>query len=208
MTVSPVSVRWIVTGSARCGTSLVLQMIDALGFGVTGAYPSFEDAAGLCPEMPGLSGYRDRFVKILDIDRAVTRVSPSIDLQVVWIRRRSRLEQAKSYLKTISVLQPDLRLRTAGIDRLERALVISDAKIDATLRANCPHALRLVFEDVLADPYDAAGKIAGWLEERAGHPPEAKRLRAAIDTVRKRDPNCYAGMLEAQLLRERAERRP
>lgn len=96
----------LVCGHGRCGSSLVMQMLEAGGFPVYGEYPAFE------PEDVGFG--RD-MESLLHIGKAVKILDPQISAwpkrfiaRVIWLSRDPK-QQAKSQLKFLKTCNPELR---------------------------------------------------------------------------------------------------
>ena len=173
----------VVSGFGRCGSSLVMQMLHAAGFPVTGDYPSFECEEynmGVVPPPAGAS-------KILNLD---CTPPPGGPYRWIWLDR-SPTQQAKSQAKLLREL--------AGI-RMSRQKVRAMACSYAPGRQDSFKAMRrlggpilvLSFEGLVSNPRNAAESIAafvscGNIEEMAG-------------VVRKRGPECLPYLLEAELV--------
>src|SRR5271163_1780808 len=86
----------VVTGFGRCGSSLVMQMLHAAGFPVTGEYPSFEceeyHFGGVAPPA-GAS-------KILNLD---CEAPPGGPYRWIWLDRNPA-QQVKSQAKLLREL--------------------------------------------------------------------------------------------------------
>src|SRR5690242_18079420 len=89
----------IVSGLGRCGTSLVMQMLDAGGIPCHGPFPAYE------PDDVGVG--RD-LAKLLAIPKAFKMIDPHRDalfpsmqgVRVIWIDRDFE-EQARSQVKMV-----------------------------------------------------------------------------------------------------------
>lgn len=99
----------IVAGFGRCGSSLVMQMLHAAGFPVTGEYPSFErdeyNTGGLSPPA-GAS-------KILNLE---CNPPPAGAYRWVWLDR-SPAQQAKSQAKFLLELS-GIRMSRRDVRRM------------------------------------------------------------------------------------------
>ena len=119
----------IVSGQARCGTSLVMQMLEACGLRCAGEYPSFES-----PESNHMARALDpawlaqfEAVKILDPHRSEFAPWPD-GTHVVWMDRDPH-QQARSAVKMVTMF--------SGRRFPESAV----AKIAASFVADRPEAL-------------------------------------------------------------------
>lgn len=143
----------LICGHGRCGTSMVMQMLAAGGYPVAGGWPDYEpDEVGFSTFDPEwLAAQHGRAVKLLDPQER--RLGPG-NYRAVWLSRRPR-EQARSALKILGAAAPRNRVRAMAAQYpgdTRRALAVLH-------RAGAHPILRLSFEGILADPFDAAEKI-------------------------------------------------
>ena len=175
----------IVAGFGRCGSSLVMQMLHAASFPVTGEYPSFECEeynAGGQPPTAGAS-------KILNID---CNPPPGGPYRWIWLDR-SPAQQAKSQAKL---------LRELGGIRMARSDVRAMACSYGLARRECFEIMRriggpvlgLSFEQLVLDPRGAAAKIGEFVG--------CMEIERMARVVRKRKPECLPYLLEAELVAE------
>lgn len=180
----------IVAGLGRCGSSLVMQMLNAAGIPTTGEYPSFEDDRVnlLSTESLWSGEFKGRAVKILDPHRRDLHLN---GCRVIWLRRNER-QQARSIVKFFEAAtgRECIQNRSA-LRKLERSLVDDAQACKRVLRANKGPWMELSFEDLILKPQAAAQRLA---EFTGG---DAETMAAV---VRKRGVECYPGLLEIDLL--------
>lgn len=82
----------VICGFGRCGSSLVMQMLNAGGFPVTGEYPAFEDERYATEQQKAPTGVA---IKILDPHKFTP---PPGNYRWLWLDRDLR-QQAKSQVK-------------------------------------------------------------------------------------------------------------
>ena len=179
----PVHPPVIVAGFGRCGSSLVMQMLHAAGFPVTGEYPSFECEEYNAGGMPPPAGAS----KVLNLEY---NPPPGGPYRWVWLDR-SPAQQAKSQAKM---------LRELGGVRVSRKFVRAlacgygpgrRASFEVMRRLGGP-ILVLSFEQLVLDPRGAAEQLAAFTGcDHAG-------VMAGV--VRKRKPECLPDLLEVHLL--------
>lgn len=181
----------IVSGLSRCGTSLVMQMLQAGGVDVTGEHPAFELVEFTGPrELAFLSRFRGRAVKIIDPYLFDWRGAP--ELKVIWLDR-DPVEQAKSQIKFGAwVANLPVKQTRSLLRQWTRSLRKDRPKCLALFKALGCELLSLSFESLVQEPLAAARCLA---EFTGAAPAEAM---AAV--VRPRGPECYPGLLEVELL--------
>lgn len=187
----------IVCGLGRCGSSLTMQMLKAGGIACLGDAPAFEpeevnihrDMAKLLPKLEGMAA------KILDPQRS--KWPHCSGLRVIWLDR-DRKEQAKSQLKMVETFGGVKIPRRSRAIRAMAASLIPDREECMDLFADIGaivHKLR--FEDILANPNEAARGIISFLELSIN---PAKMASA----VRERGHECQPDMAMEYLLVEEA----
>lgn len=173
----------IVSGFGRCGSSLVMQMLYAADFPVSGDYPSFECEEYNMGGQPPPAGAS----KILNLE---CNPPPGGPYRWIWLDR-SHAQQAKSQAKLLRELA-GIRMSRHQV----RAMACSYApgRVDSfeVMRRLGGPILELSFERLVSNPRNAAESIAvfvgcGKIEEMAG-------------AVRKRGPECLTYLLEAELV--------
>lgn len=187
----------VVSGLARCGTSLMMRMLHAGGIEpycepdkVGNSYETSRSIA-----LPGRSDWleecRGKAVKLLGPDRFTPPLSLACD--VIWMDRDVR-EQARSQLKFQAVNRPDAdcsaRNRRFRMSRLRR-----ERKTCLRLFRRMPRArVHLTrFEDVITDPVAAAVPLVEFLGLDRERGFTAARMAFQ---VRKREPDCLPYMAE------------
>lgn len=191
----------IVAGFGRCGTSLVMQMLDAGGIPCLGWAPAFEDPRTKTTPPKGFWSVvvYGMAVKMLDPHRFGPTALPSVDIphRIIWLHRHHD-QQAKSIAKFSEVM---LGVAYSRDQRraLERQLLADRAKVRHLLAGR--KVLAMGFEDLLRNPTGAAADIGKFI----GQPFDA--LRAAAQ-VRQRGPECAPDLsMELQLMRGAADAR-
>ncbi|MDR6953834.1 hypothetical protein J2X65_003197 [Ancylobacter sp. 3268] len=178
-----------VAGLGRCGTTMVMAMLDRGGFPVGDVAPDYESCTPMVAgkvSAEALAPFRGQAVKWLDptisIPPAGTRAVS------IWLDR-DFTEQAKSQLKLCGILPSRRKVR--GI----AAMLRSDSERARRAVAGCGPVLPMSFERILAQPLIEAQRICGFLGKLD--------VTRAAATVRRRGPECLPDLLlEARLLRE------
>lgn len=179
----------VVCGFGRCGSSLVMQMLQVGGFPVTGEYPAFEDERFSTEQQKAPAGVA---IKVLDPH---VFTPPPGKYRWLWLDRDPR-QQAKSQVKFMR--------KVVGVP-CGKETVLPLAKSYERDRPACMEVIRrlggpvleLRFEYVINSPRSAAVDI----EVFAGCRDREKM--AAV--VRKRSTLCLPYLLEEELLREACE---
>lgn len=173
----------IVAGFGRCGSSLVMQMLHATDFPVTGEYPSFECEEYQTGELAPPAGAS----KILNLD---CETPPGGPYRWIWLDRNPA-QQAKSQAKLLRELG-GIRMSRKSVRAMACNYAPSRrASFDVMHRLGGP-VLVLSFEQIVQDPATAAKQIA----EFVGCSGAGKM--AAV--VRRRGPECLPYLLEAELV--------
>lgn len=146
----------LVCGFARCGSSLVMQMLDAGGVPTVGEYPAFEDdRTGLERDPEWISRQRGKALKLLDPQYPNGRLMPG-DYRIIWLDRDPR-QQSRSQAKFAHLLM-GLPINRKGRRALARSYA-TDLPVALKILIDRGPVLRLRFEDILADPAAAARRI-------------------------------------------------
>lgn len=174
----------VVSGFGRCGSSLVMQMLDAGGVPCLGKYPSFEAHDMVRP---------GQAVKILDPQRAdPTPYAIPPDARVIFLTRDPS-EQARSLAKFTSIM---VGLSYSRDQRRALAVQLRDDWRHARSAIGSRPLLVLSFESLLALPLVCARKLAEFVGGEFD-------VGAAARQVRPRTPECAAGMdMEIALMKE------
>lgn len=181
----------LVSGLARCGTSLMMQMLSAGGWPVfdseVATWPGFEHPIALGD---GGEPRGDGLLKWLDPQR----VLPPVGVRGSILLRRNSKQQAKSHLKFLSAVGvpvggADWRKLAASFDR---DLPLAHAELSRS-----GPVFGVTFEALVADPRRVLGDISRWI----GRPLD---LDAAASQMRARPTGgaCLPYLLEAQLVTE------
>ena len=146
-----------VAGLGRCGTTMVMTMLDAGGFPVAGPRPSYEPRdvwrAGR-PDMDWLAAQAGRAVKWIDPTRHFTLPGRMPVKPVVILLERKPREQARSQLKLLGAQGMGRHAEKA----MERSIRRDSPVMRAQLRGSAFVHI-IAFEDVLENPYWAARKL-------------------------------------------------
>lgn len=188
----------IVAGLGRCGTSLVMRMLDAAGVSTIGDRPDWECMATQMQLEDDPAGWavaiRGRAVKLLDAHRY--EIPQLGDFDLIWLYRDER-EQAKSGLKLasamFSTIKPDRKQARAWAAGLRRD---APRAVKALEAAGPPRTLALRFEHILGDPFMSALKICRFLGLENADP------REMASQVISRGPECLPYLLELSLVDE------
>lgn len=190
----------LICGFGRCGTSLMMQMLEAGGYPISGEYPAFEDFVS----QPGKSDpstwprYVGRAVKVLDPQ--IAPLPTGIPLRAIWLDR-NHIQQSNSQAK--------LARQWMGLEfgRAGRRKLIASYKRDLPLALSALRAVnalviaRLSFEDLIRAPWQSALTI----NDAVGGDLDITAM-AAVAIPRETD--CLPFMLEeALVLRHVDERR-
>lgn len=171
----------LVSGFGRCGTSLVMQMLEVAGMPMTGEYPSFETPMVLPTN--GLIGkfmaqHTGHAVKVLDPHRGYIPQGPAY--RIIWIDRDVK-QQAKSHRKFVREMsgvrigrRAEAAVRDSYLTDRPRAL----ANL-AVVGSKAPLMLR--FKDLIEQPLDEAMKIVRHLD--LCHPEEAEAMAERMASV-------------------------
>lgn len=149
----------IVTGLGRCGTTMVMTMLDAGGFPVSGPRPSYEVPAAFGPgraDPVWIEAQAGRAIKVIDPTACPITRHPFSTPPVVICLKRDAKQQAKSQLR---FADPDHRWPPHQIGAMKRSLEQDTPRMVAALRTLTPHLYVLPFETVLASPYGAAALL-------------------------------------------------
>jgi hypothetical protein len=188
----------LVCGFGRCGSSVIMQMLEAGGHRITGLPPAYEHAAGSMTSFDPqwIARQHGTAVKVLDPHRPHLRFSAGY-YRIIWAYR-NRQEQALSQAKFVNVM--------LGLP-IDRTLVKDLAK---SYRKDQPAAIRklsrlgfvlpIAYEQTLRTPRAVASEIARFCDL----PPESVSAMAGV--VIPRDSKCAPGFeVEIALLNKSKE---
>ena len=182
----------VVTGSSRCGTSLMMRMLHAGGVpvycepGNVGISFETNQAVRLPAAHAWLNECEGKAVKILE---PTTFRPPSGPTYRFILMQRDVWEQAKSQVKFLRVVGGIRAVRMEDVPRLARGLVQDYPKMLEFLQG-LGLVLPLRFEEVLAEP----GLMARTVQAFLGRPLDTDKMAAQVFP---RDPRCLKGLLEA-----------
>jgi hypothetical protein len=189
--------RTVVSGSGRCGTSLVMQMLAAGGMPCSGDWPAYEDVrlAGIdaAPDVD-LGG---RVTKILaPTMRGPGWVAACPPTDWIWVTRNIRqmtLSQVKYADHLFGVRYPGSSRR-----KLRDQLRDENHALPWEM-GRPPHRCLIVhFEEIIARPIWVAEVLASYLRI------SLVGLPAMASVVRPRSADCYPGLLEVELMSDEA----
>lgn len=189
----------VVAGAPRCGSSLVMRMLYVGGVDVVAnlGLQSFEDRR--CQAVPIPSSFMalcpGKAIKVLDPHRC--QLPRAFRYQLIWLSRTPH-EQARSMVKFMRAIGLAVPVGRTDLDRLAASIARDAEKFRQLQPQLSVTRLDLHFEDVLAEPRQAATQIATFL----GRPLDVVAMAAAV--VR-RSPVCFTGMLELDQLEARRE---
>jgi hypothetical protein len=183
----------IVSGLGRCGSSLVMQMLQAAGVPCVGHYPAFEEPESHPTSMTAdwLEARRGEAFKILDPQLSNIHLN-RLHAVVIFLQRDAG-QQAASMAKfgrMVMGLHSDRRHIRRLADSFRRDLPLARDKY-----AGLP-MLVLSFERLIVEPRFAAAAMAELLTTHGF----TFNADAAVNVVRMRSPDCYPGLLEIDLL--------
>lgn len=148
-----------VAGLGRCGTTMVMTMLDAGGFPVSGPRPSYEPSgvwnAGR-PDMPWMAAQAGRAVKWIDPTHHFTLPGRLEAKPVIILMERRPREQARSQVKLIGSMA--MKLGRPAEKAIERSIRRDTPIMRAQLRGSATVHI-IEFEDVLDDPSAAAREL-------------------------------------------------
>ena len=187
-----------VTGSTRCGTTLMMKMLAAGGCPVYADNPTSMETTKtlrLPRDTSWLTDCPGKAVKFLE----PLHCSPPATYRYrAILMLRDYTEQAKSQRKFMHVLQR-ASIPAAAIPKLARSIRQDIPKMRDLWQAR-GRLFQVHFEDVLRNPTLVADTIASYLEDLVTL--DVERMAAVVIP---RSPACYPGLLELeQLEKERA----
>ncbi len=177
----------IVCGFGRYGSSLVMQMLEAGGFPLTGEYPAFEDERSSMEQQKAPVGVA---IKVIDPHKFTPQPG---NYRWLWLDRDYR-QQAKSQLKFARAMMglpggKELIARFAKSYEKERPICME------VMRRLGGRVREMKFEYIINSPEAAAVDIGIF----AG----CRNRESMAKVVRPWSPLCLPNLLEIHLLRER-----
>ncbi len=177
----------LVSGLGRCGTSLMMQMLDAGGYPVFGSWPDYE--APIMRELPAnADGWRElaegKAIKVLDPHRWTP---PGGRYLAIWLDRDLN-QQVASQLKLIGEARSRQKRRAfaSGLARGRTSAVATLDRIGASV-------LRTSFEDLISRPHPTLERIDRFLGGGFD-------VEAMVRQIVPRSPRNYPGLLEHELV--------
>ena len=182
----------IVSGSGRCGSSMLMQMLDKAGIKCAGSYPDFEDPRGMQElDLDWLAGYEGA-VKILDPHRYLPAIR-LVDAKAIRLDR-DRKQQARSWCK---VSRDVVGRKPNREDALRVAKLLKQARkpgVQKLVDVTGSVPLFLTYESVVQHPRVNGEKIARFLGVDLD-------LGTMASQVISRPTTCLDGLLERDMVR-------
>lgn len=194
----------VVSGLARCGTSAMMQALQAAGLKCSGEYPSFEDDATCGKHIPNeyFAGYDA--VKVLDPHYCSFDKEPPI--AVLWMSR-DFTEQAKSQDKFVRLISPDVHAlgRRRGVTMKQMSRRLADEAVECGRLLNGIPKLVVEFDRLVTIPEEVCEEVAEFVQKFIPLPNPC----AMSGEIVKRDPACAPdiAMELAQIASQRARAR-
>lgn len=189
----------VVAGMGRCGTSLMMQMLAAGGVPCTGEWPAFESDLAMAGrfDAKAFDALGDCAVKL--VDPAPLKPGRLPNHVVIWLDR-SVPQQARSQIKFLrwngQRVEESRRTRLAFESGLRRERLGNRLSLGVPGRT---YSITASFEMLINYPRRTAREIALFLSAH-GWTVDADAM--ARQVVR-RQPDCYPGMMELELLAAR-----
>jgi hypothetical protein len=191
----------VVSGLARCGSSLTMQMLHAGGLRCAAEPPAFEDVDrfGLGCSVSWKLLQRYQAVKI--IEPHLIKIAPGADVAVIWLRRNP-FEQARSQIKLVKALAADVPSNAETVSRITQGILSDTVKAMAALKPCSRATLVLKFEELVGpERFAAAQKIADFVYATLHVQLPVATMAARILP---RGPECEPALaIESLLIRER-----
>ena len=193
-----------IAGLGRCGTTMVMRMLDRGGIPVAGPRPSYEDdhmrmMAPLAWRTGWVLEQAGKAVKWIDPQNAPLDWNTWTGGPVSFLLlRRDSEHQAKSSAKLVG-----MKLSKAGVAEMAQSLRTSQKKVEAYLES-AGNVYDAGFEWILKEPVQAAQKLAAICRKELG---KELDIEAAAAAVIRRTPWCAPDLaIEEFLLAEENER--
>lgn len=195
----------VVAGLGRCGTSLMMKMLDRGGIptycdhGNEGVSYETEKVIGLPAHNEWLHHCQGKAVKILDPH--IYRLPKEYSYRAIFLTRDFRqqaLSQVK-FLKKIALPGTGYSVRASNktLARQYMKTLPTDQKramyAITSLLETPAHMLTITFESIINEPLRAAIAIQDFFPDRE------LNVMAMANAVIKRSPDCYDGFLETQI---------
>ena len=173
-----------VCGHGRCGSSMVMQMLDAGGFPCFGDYPAYE------PEEVGIMRKPGELLPVIDgmaakiLDPQLTHWGTLPGVRVIWLDR-DRNEQGRSQVKFMEIIS-GMKIAGNAWKTLAASYSQDTRKALLALTASGATVLRLNFEDILTAPYASAVAISQHVKMDGPN----LDIKAMVNVVIPRSPKC------------------
>lgn len=169
-----------VAGLGRCGTTMMMTMLDAGGFPVTGPRPSYEPGdrwSNGAPDCAWIAAQGGKAVKWIDPTRCLTLPSLLDTRPVAILMERNLREQARSQIK---MLGPSVQtLGRRGEKAMERSIKRDTPIVRAKLSTSC-HLYRFQFEEVLLFPSRVAMMVQAIIARHFAAPFDTKAAASVV----------------------------
>ena len=158
----------LVAGLGRCGTTMMMTMLDAGGFPVTGPRPSYEPSERWRlgrPDPAWIGAQGGKAVKWIDPTKFRAGMRNLLPTEpVIILMERDPREQARSQVKLLAdMVEPDRHVAKA----MERSIRRDTPLVRAQMRAlGTVYPFR--FEDVLKAPLMVASQLRGIVDHHFG----------------------------------------
>jgi hypothetical protein len=183
----------VVAGLGRCGTSLLMRMLDVAGVPTIGSAPDWESIPNLELLQRDRDGWaaeiESKAVKLLDAHRYVL---PSLsNARMIWLARDPR-EQARSMIKLMNAT-----FRSMTADRSSVRRMAAGIKRDTTPASSNVYGavggkgIALTFERLISEPHLTASTLCQFLDLDHRH---ADKMAAQVVPRR---PECLPYLMEA-----------
>lgn len=150
-----------VSGLARCGTSLCMQMLQAADVPCLGEFPAFEpDCVGFNRSTAALLDTRGFAMKI--IDPHVSKWPHRFNAKIIWLSRNV-VQQAKSQVKFINLTENN-SIPGQAWRAIAKSLKADRWKCVEWWNSCVTEPLFLSFEDLVGDPLTSSRRLAGFLD--------------------------------------------
>jgi len=183
----------LVMGCTRSGLSLMMQMLHASGYPCKGEPPAFEVYPMMGIPWNDIGGFA---VKVVD---AEAQFPPAGHRAKIIRMTRDLREQAKSIQKFTGFLSGVKMAECTN--EIVKSLRASYAKIDQYLKFEEAEVLRVPFEKLIRYPRHSAKRVDAFIHGKVS----SERVKDMIKVVRKRNPECYPGILELELIQNEDE---
>lgn len=182
-----------VAGLGRCGTTMVMTMLDAGGFPVSGPRPAYEPYERWVdgrPDMTWLHQQAGRAVKWIDPTRHLSLPGRLPVRPVVILLTRNAVQQAASQCKLIKGDWAHINFGRHGVRAMARSIRRDVPVMRAMLRRRA-HVHEWAFEDFLQNPWWGARALSRLVGEHFNADLNAE---SACGVVVDRLPGCLPDM--------------